>query len=296
MIKPSDTRAARDSHGGHGTDRGPHAAPSIDPYRFDALIGIDYSGAGVASARCKGLQVYEARPGLADTTSPRILRPRKASAANWTRREIAHLLRDRVRSGERFLAGIDHNFSMPWTYFQRYGLSEWPGFLEDFVRYWPTHLDGVSVEDIRRAQALQPDSDRRTGTSSEFRITERWTSSAKSVFQFDMQGSVAKSSHAGIPWLKWLRDEVGEHLHVWPFDGWTPHPDKCVLAEVYPSIFRNRYPRGERTVDEQDAFACAQWMVDMAARGRLSEYFARPPLDDEECAVVACEGWVLGVR
>ncbi len=25
------------------------------------------------------------------------------------------------------------------------------------------------------------------------------------VFQFDMRGSVAQSSHAGIPWLKWLR-------------------------------------------------------------------------------------------
>ena len=185
---------------------------------------------------------------------------------------------------------------MPWRYFERYGLTTWPEFLADFADHWPTHEQGVSVQAIRELQAGKPPSARRGGTSSEFRITERWTSSAKSVFQFDMQGSVAKSSHAGIPWLKWLREEIGERLHLWPFDGWEPHPDKCVLAEVYPSLFRNRYPRDNRTVDQQDAFACAQWMADMSRRGRLADYFACPPLDEKEHAVVQCEGWVLGVR
>lgn len=275
----------------------PDAVTAGDPaYRFDRVIGIDYSGADHADARCKGLQVYEARVGAPATKC--VSRPAGPNGrpSYWTRREIAHLLREAARSGERFLAGIDHNFSMPWSYFRRYALSSWPAFLDDFVRHWPTHDREITVQRIREDQARGPAADRRGGSSSEFRLTERWTSSAKSVFQFDMQGSVAKSSHAGIPWLKWLRDEVGERIHVWPFDGWVPHPDKCVLAEVYPSIFRNRYPRGERTVDEQDAFACAQWMADMTARGRLAEYFACPPLDDEECAVVACEGWVLGVR
>ena len=28
---------------------------------------------------------------------------------------------------------------------------------------------------------------------------------AKSVFHFDVQGSVAKSTHAGLPWIKALR-------------------------------------------------------------------------------------------
>ena len=33
------------------------------------------------------------------------------------------------------------------------------------------------------------------------RLTEERAGSTKSVFQFDVQGSVAKSTHAGIPWL-----------------------------------------------------------------------------------------------
>lgn len=275
----------------------PASAPGAgNAFRFDRLIGIDYSGADHADARCKGLQVYAAKPGAGAVKAARPKAGPSARSTGWTRREIAHMLRDAARSGERFLAGIDHNFSMPWTYFERYGLSSWAQFLDDFVRHWPTHERGVSVQAIRESQAGGPAAARRGGTSSEFRITERWTSSAKSVFQFDMQGAVAKSSHAGIPWLKWLRDELGERLHVWPFDGWAPHPDKCVLAEIYPSLFRNRYPRANRSVDAQDAFACAQWMADMAARGRLADYFACPPLADQERAMVACEGWVLGVR
>lgn len=31
---------------------------------------------------------------------------------------------------------------------------------------------------------------------------------AKSVFHFDVQGSVAKSTHAGIPWLRYIRQQA----------------------------------------------------------------------------------------
>lgn len=99
----------------------------------------------------------------------------------------------------------------------------------------------------------------RVGEASELRLCERWTSSAKSVFHFDVRGSVAKSTHAGIPWLKRLRDEAGGRIHFWPFDGWVPALGKSVVAEVYPSIFRNRYPTEGRTADEQDAYAVACW-------------------------------------
>ena len=107
----------------------------------------------------------------------------------------------------------------------------------------------------------------RMGDAGELRLCERWTSSGKSVFHFDVQGSVGKSTDAGIPWLKRLCDETGERIHFWPFDGWLPVPGKSVVAEVYPSIFRNRYAREGRTADEQDAYAAARWMVDMDARG-----------------------------
>ena len=59
--------------------------------------------------------------------------------------------------------------------------------------------------------------------------------------------------------LKRLRDEAGGRIHFWPFDGWVPALGKSVVAEVYPSIFRNRYPTEGRTADEQDAYAVACW-------------------------------------
>jgi hypothetical protein len=177
--------------------------------------------------------------------------------------------------------------------------TSWPGFLDDFVRHWPTDGDDVYVDFVRNGvlgSVLPPAGpDAHTGGSEEYRLAERWTSSAKSVFHFDVQGSVAKSSHAGIPWLKWLRDRAGDRLHFWPFDGWEPEPGKSVIVEVYPAIFRNRYPREGQTVDEQDAYAAARWMTEMAERGALGDYFA-PPLTDYERAVADCEGWVFGIR
>jgi len=124
----------------------------------------------------------------------------------------------------------------------------------------------VRVDDVRGGVLRErggPAPGLRVGEANELRLCERWTSSAKSVFHFDVQGSVARSTHAGVPWLKRLRDEAGERIHFWPFDGWVPAPGKSVVAEVYPSIFRNRYAREGRTPDEQYASATARWMTDM---------------------------------
>jgi hypothetical protein len=52
------------------------------------------------------------------------------------------------------------------------------------------------------------------------RLTEQWTATAKSVFLFDVQGSVAKSTFAGLPWLLYLRSWCKRPIHFWPFDGW----------------------------------------------------------------------------
>lgn len=265
---------------------------------YDLHLGIDYSGAATSTTPLPGLQVYAAR---LDGESIKCYSPAcngSTRSRHWTRREIAQCLCDLARDGVRFIAGIDHAFSFTLAYFQRYGLGSWPAFLADFVCHWPTHKDGVRVDSVRlspppgRSGAPR---DARVGQASELRLAERWTSSAKSVFQFDMQGSVAKSSHAGIPWLKWLRDEAGGRIHFWPFDGWQPEVGKAVLAEVYPSLFRRRYPRDDRNADEQDAYATARWLADMDVREALEGYFA-PPLTGVERASAALEGWILGVR
>jgi hypothetical protein len=263
---------------------------------FDLFIGIDYSGAETPTSRLKGLQVYTARLGELPTRYSRAV-SNNGRPCNWSRKEIAEWLIELAQQGARFIAGIDHAFSFPQSYFDRHGLTTWLQFLDDFVRHWPTHHDHTYVDFIRDGVSNPwpewPGPGLRNGKSSEFRLCEQWTSSAKSVFQFDMQGSVAKSTHAGIPWLKIIRDAVGDRVHIWPFDGWRVE-SKSVLAEVYPSIFRNRYPREGRSPDEQDAYAVCRWLSECAARGTLPRYFD-PPLTLSEREMAAREGWILGI-
>jgi hypothetical protein len=33
------------------------------------------------------------------------------------------------------------------------------------------------------------------------------------------QGSVAKATHAGLPWLRYLRRQAAGRVHFWPLDG-----------------------------------------------------------------------------
>jgi hypothetical protein len=260
--------------------------------RFDQVVGIDYSGAGLPVDGLPGLQVFAAAPG----EMPVAVAP-PAGARRWSRRSVGLWLRGRIDAGAVLLVGIDHGFSFPDSYLRRYGLDAWPAFLEDFCRHWPTLEDDCTVEAVRTGEIWQRRPDpgaRREGDSGEFRLCERWTSSAKSVFQFDMQGSVAKSTHAGIPWLHWLRAHCRPVPWCWPFDGWQPQAGRTVLAEVYPSLLRNRYPREGRSVDEQDAYATARWLSELAARDLLGRYLA-PPLTAAERELAAREGWILGV-
>lgn len=262
---------------------------------FDRYLGIDYSGEGTSRSRLPNLQVFLSdTPGMPHKlTSP--TRSNNGGRVNWTRKEVAELLLREVQSGGRILAGIDHCFSFPASYFRRYRLEEWPAFLSDFIRHWPLHQDGVSVKQVRAEMPGKPQGSIRCGDYGEFRLCEKWTSSAKCVFQFGMQGSVAHSSHAGIPWLAWLREQASDRLHFWPFDGWEPDVSKSVIVEVYPAIFSKRYERQGRTSDEHDAFATAAWMSEMARRGALKGYFS-PPLSETERAIAGLEGWILGVR
>ena len=254
---------------------------------FDLHIGIDYSGAQTPTSRLPGLQVYAGEHGLPQRISTPAVPESKNW--NWTRPEIAAWLVDQARSGRRFIAGIDHAFSFPIDYFHRYGLTSWQQFLEDFVRHWPT--DKTPIDSIRKRDGGPPD---RTGNPKDLRLTDKWTSSAKSVFRFDVQGSVAKSTHAGLPWLLHIRREVGDRVHFWPFDGWKAPDGKSVVAEVYPSIFKNRFPHEDRTSDQQDAYAVARWLREADQAGFLPRYFD-PPLTDEQRRMAEWEGWILGI-
>ena len=224
---------------------------------FDLHIGIDYSGAETPRSRLAGLQVYAAYRSDPEAIPTPIAA--NGERRNWNRQEIAGWLIGLVKTGRHFIAAIDHGFSFPSSYFQRYGLTTWDAFLDDFCEHWPTAEPNTYVDFVRERNPA------RMGNETEFRLTEKWTSSAKSVFHFDIQGQVAKSTHAGIPWLRHIRKEVGNDVHFWPFDGWDPPDGKPLIAEASPSIFRNRFAQAERTASQQDAY-CVCALV--AADGR----------------------------
>ena len=251
---------------------------SVDS-RFSAYIGIDYSGAGSPDKPQKGLQVYEA---TATQTAQRI-RPKIGS--HWSRKGVWEYLVDRLGSPEPIIVGIDHAFSFPKAYMEQYGIATWEQFLDDFSNHWPT--DEVPVQILRSGNE-------RLGDPDWFRLTERWTQGAKSVFKFGVPGQVAYSSHAGIPWLHRLRKDFQGKVHFWPFDGFDPAPDTTVIAEVYPALYRGRVELRASTRDEQDAEAVAAWLQDCDQHGILSRYF-NPPLSENDKVVATLEGWILGV-
>lgn len=260
----------------------------ISGYR--RYIGIDYSGAATADTPLRGLRAYLCED---DGEALEVL-PGAGRVKYWTRRGLAQWLTDRLREDIPTAVGIDHSFSFPMQYFEAHGLrADWTAFLEDFERHWPTHEPRTSVQSVR--EGAQGHGAARAGSSRWRRLTDRRSPGAKSPFHFDVPGSVAKSTHAGLPWLLRLRRDVDRGVHFWPFDGWTPAPERSVVAEVYPSMWNETYPRADRGPDQHDAFSVAGWMRDSDRDGRLSDCYA-PALSAAERAVARVEGWILGVR
>lgn len=256
---------------------------------FNRYIGIDYSGAEAANAGLKGLRVYMADR---DTAPVEILPPNTAKRY-WTRRGLAEWLADRLSESTATIVGIDHGFSFPLAYFQLHGLPlDWPAFLDDFQLHWPTDQDNTYVDFVR--EGIVGNGAARSGNSRWRRLCEVRVRRAKSVFHFDVQGSVAKSTHSGIPWLRFLRNRVGRSLHFWPFDGWEVQQGASVVAEVYPALWHHSFPMEDRNNDQHDAYSVAAWLRWADANGSLIGIL-NPPLATADRKTAEIEGWILGV-
>ena len=110
----------------------------------------------------------------------------------------------------------------------------------------------------------------RTGNARWRRLTEERAGGAKSVFHFDVQGSVAKSTHAGIPWLRFIRQRLGQRVHFWPFDGWDIPAGRSAIAEVYPALWRRGFARRRPHRDQHDAYCIAAWLSRADRDGSLA--------------------------
>lgn len=259
------------------------------PPTFSRTIGIDYSGAETANSSLKGLRVYQ----VDGAEPPREVAPPPSPKKYWTRRGIAEWLVERLAEDIPTIAGIDHGFSFPLRYFEAHGLlPDWPSFLEDFQQHWPTDADHTYVDFVRFGPAGNGAA--RQGSSRWRRLTEERSPGAKSVFHFDVQGSVAKSTHAGIPWLLFIRHALGDRVHFWPFDGWDIPVGKSVVLEAYPKLWSAAFPAGDRTADQHDAYSIAAWLAQATTDGSLLTAL-RPSLTASEAAVAQVEGWIIDV-
>jgi hypothetical protein len=260
---------------------------------FERYIGIDYSGAETPTSSLPGLRVYQA---TRETPAQEVMPP-PSPRKYWTRREIAEWLLQELSAGPPAIVGIDHAFSFPLQYFKRHKLRlDWPEFLVDFLMHWPTDEKNMYVCFVR--EGMWGKAAARSGDRHWRRITELRARTPKSVFHFDVPGSVATSTHAGLPWLFYLRQNrgrLGLRIHFWPFEGWTVPAGYSVLAEAYPALWNKSFPSDGRTRDQQDAFAVAQWLRQADADGTLQRCFS-PQLEPLDKATADIEGWILGVE
>jgi len=256
---------------------------------FARYIGIDYSGAQTPQSRLPGLRVYVATRGQEALE----VRPRDDRRIHWTRRELAEWLGSALEERTPTLVALDHGLSFPLAYFRRHGVAlEWDAFLDDFARHWPTDEDWTYVDFVRDGSVGA--GRERGGHSKWRRLCEQRTRRAKSVFHFDVPGSVAKSTHAGLPWIRRLRRALGAHAHFWPFDGWRPRFGAHAVVEGYPSLWSGHFERGARTQDQHDAWSLATVLRSADDNGLLTRWF-EPELNAQERQLARVEGWILGV-
>ena len=122
---------------------------------------------------------------------------------------------------------------------------DWPAFLEDFCAHWPTDGKHTYVDFVRDRLGGKKVAARWGEQALAPTWTEKATGSAKSVFHFDVQGSVAKSTHAGIPLAAGnIRARAAAVALTGPSTDGASVSGASVITEAYPRLWERRLSPG----------------------------------------------------
>jgi hypothetical protein len=114
-----------------------------------------------------------------------------------------------VYEGERFpLINSQRGIFKPLRYLKRMGCSP-TGQPSLTISNSIGRLTMTTLTSISSAMAPRQWRAACMGNARWRRLSEERAGSAKSVFHLDVQGSVAESTHAGIPWPRFIRQQLG---------------------------------------------------------------------------------------
>ena len=139
----------------------------------------------------------------------------------------------------------------------------------------------------------------------EFRIAEKCSESAKSVWQLIGRGSVGSQTLVGLPALKRLITDsrIKGRGRVWPFETGLQVPEsdaKLVIVEVYPSIIRDeieKHAYEDEIKDSAQVRVLAKAFANLDSKGELGPLFegSQSLTPTERSLIENEEGWILGL-
>lgn len=287
---------------------------------FDVIVIVDWSANATPKRGADSIWSYELETGGG---------PRREPVNHRTRADARdHLLQVLQRHEHRsVLLGCDFPFGYPAGFAQAAGLLR-PG-LAPWAATW-AHLTDRLIDDARNRNnrwEVAAELNERLGhhrfwgspptragehlpthrpipAAADRAAEVRFRSLGKRPFspwQLLGAGSVGSQSLTGIPVLHHLRHHraLAGRTRVWPFETGlhapAPHPGgQIVMAEVWPSAVG--FDHVEHVVkDARQVVALAHALADDQRAGRLQRAFQPALPADTASAVVAEEGWVLGL-
>jgi hypothetical protein len=103
-------------------------------------------------------------------------------------------------------------------------------------------------------------------------LTEERTGRAKSVFHFDVQGTVAKFMHAGIPLAVVSPRTAGRDAAFLAVRRLGNPGRRSAVAEVYPALWSRGFAAADRSADQHDAFSIAAWLSRADREGSVERH------------------------